>query len=263
MSNTLFATDLREHLIEFNLLKKLKINKIPKYNREIKIGILDIGLGKDSLDSENYIEDHGIHIAGIIKTLNKKAQLVSYNYKYFNMKSYLTGLESLIKNNVDIINISAEGLGYSKEEYVLLKEAEKKGILVIVAAGNDGVHLEKESRYPASYGSDKYLLNNLIVVGNYIKDDLIDQDSNYSNKIVHLSTYGNNIFSLCKNGLCSKTGTSQATALTTGLVSLLYQKSDYTINQIKHILKVHSKKDKYSKYGFLDTKSLIHWIQNN
>src|SRR5690606_22062219 len=111
---------------------------------------------------------HGTHVAGIVKSIHPEVRILAL--KYYNPKaSGQANLEATIKalkyavdNNVDVIHYSGGGPEASVEELRVLKLAEKKGILVIAAAGNERSNIDdkRHAYYPASYG-----LSNIITVG--------------------------------------------------------------------------------------------------
>lgn len=95
----------------------------------------------------------------------KISQVKFLPIKYIEERDYERGVHYLFRGiklavdqNVDIINISSAGLGFSHAEYDELKRAEEKGILVVVAAGNEGE--DAKATYPCAYG-----LKNIICVG--------------------------------------------------------------------------------------------------
>lgn len=103
---------------------------------------------------------HGTHVAGIVKSIFPEVKLLAL--KYYNPKATgqanldatIKALKYAVDNNVDVINYSGGGPEASVEELRILKEAEKKGILVIAAAGNERSNIDdkRHAYYPASYG---------------------------------------------------------------------------------------------------------------
>lgn len=168
---------------------------------------------------------HGTHVAGIIKKMHKKVKLL--NIKYFSGKqsgedilnNSNKALKIAIENNVDIINYSGGGYFYNHSEYLLLKKAKEKGILVVVAAGNENsnIDLKKNQFYPASYE-----LDNILVVNAHDKNYNIVSSSNWGKK-VNITAPGHNIKSASLVSIIQKTstGTSQATAFVSGVASLI------------------------------------------
>jgi hypothetical protein len=91
---------------------------------------------------------------------------------------------------------------FDKLEYSYLSEIHKRGVKIVVAAGNNGMELKKGCNfYPACH---KYFLHNMIVIGN-----LHNRDSNYG-EIIDYMIDGN------RKGFPRMSGTSQSTAIFTG-----------------------------------------------
>jgi subtilisin family serine protease len=114
---------------------------------------------------------HGTNVVGIIgSTMNKKKYCI-ISYKFYEngisgaqaIKNISKALRNAIDRGVKIINLSLEGPQPVSVERKLIKEALDKGIIVVVAAGNDGINLDKKCKsYPACY---KFKHKNFIVVG--------------------------------------------------------------------------------------------------
>ncbi len=198
---------------------------------------------------------HGTHVAGIIKSVFPVAKFVPV--KFFNEKAsgddnminLLKALKFAIDNNVDIINYSGGGKAAKKslmaQEVRLLKEAKRKGILIVTASGNDGqnIDLKRNHYFPASY---KY--SNILSVGAYDKNLNFFNRSNYGAGTVHIVAPGKSIASAHIKGAYSMSGTSQATAFVSGVAAIL--KSAYpelNDEQIKGlIIKSSTHKNQFS-----------------
>jgi subtilisin family serine protease len=171
---------------------------------------------------------HGTHVAGIVKSVYPEVKILAL--KYYNPKaSGQANLEATIKaiqyavdQNVDVINYSGGGPEASIEELRVLKAAERKGILIIAAAGNERSNIDEKRNayYPASYG-----LSNIITVGAHDDSLNIIPSSNFGKKSVDIAAPGYRIRSTIPgNGAGYMTGTSQATAFVTGVVALIKAK---------------------------------------
>jgi thermitase len=191
-------------------------------------------VSSEDFDPKDYL-GHGTHISGIITNVGNSAygelnpiSLLSVKWysvheagdKKVALDRSTEALKYAIAKNVQIINYSAGGTGASKEEFALLKIAEKKGILVVVAAGNDGQLLgngaDDYNYYPAAYR-----LNNMISVGSVYQDGSLLRSSNFGPKI-DMAAPGNQIWSsLPQDKFGFMTGTSQATAFVSGVAALL------------------------------------------
>ena len=211
------------------------------WKKEVKVAIIDSGLDmthpyfkenvqvtcSEKFHSLHDEDGHGTHIAGIIHTLCPQAKI--YPLKYFkkvncnakNLDSSVRALEYAIRElKVDIINYSAGGKKALEKERQLLKEAKKRGILVVVAAGNYRQNLdETKNHYPASYN-----LENMIVVMAHGKKLKRAKISNWGESSVHVAAPGKYIYSTRPMKLGSygnMSGTSQSTAIVSGIAAAL------------------------------------------
>jgi subtilisin family serine protease len=210
---------------------------------------------------------HGTHVAGIVKSIFPEVKILAL--KYYNPKASgqqnldatIKALQYAVDNNVDVINYSGGGPEASVEELRVLKQAEKKGILVIAAAGNERSNIDdkRHAYYPASYG-----LTNIITVGAHDDGLNIIPSSNYGKNSVDIAAPGHRIRSAIPgNSAGYMTGTSQATAFVTGVAAMIkskYPKMKY--DQIKNIilsssLKVKNFEGKILGAGKLDAGRAI------
>lgn len=210
---------------------------------------------------------HGTHVAGIVKSIFPEVKILAlkyYNPKatgQANLEATIKALKYAVDQNVDVINYSGGGPEASVEELRILKEAEKKGILVIAAAGNERSNIDdkKNAYYPASYG-----LSNIITVGAHDDNLNIIPSSNYGKNTVEIAAPGHRIRSaIPNNGAGYMTGTSQATAFVSGVAALIKSKHpEMKFDQIKNIilsssLKVKSFEGKILGAGKLDASRAI------
>jgi subtilisin family serine protease len=171
---------------------------------------------------------HGTHIAAIIKSVNPNVQIIPIKYcdptasAKDNLKNTVKSIRYAIQMKVDIINYSGGGLGANAEEFLALKEASEKGILLVAAAGNEGVNADTAHYYPASYP-----LENILSVTAFDPWLKILPSSNFGAKSVDIAAPGYNILSaMPANQFGTMTGTSQATAFATGTASLVLSNSN-------------------------------------
>jgi subtilisin family serine protease len=154
----------------------LKMLSIPPLWEEtqgkgVKVAVLDTGIdsqhpdfsdvvvgSEDFTDSKNGVADmkgHGTHVAGIIAArrgnggvvgVAPQAELLIGKVLRDNglgtSKMVESGIRWAIEQKADIINVSLGSLKYSKPVHDAIKEAVKKGIFVICAAGNKGPYLD-------------------------------------------------------------------------------------------------------------------------
>jgi subtilisin family serine protease len=191
---------------------------------------------------------HGTHVAGIVKSVFPQVKLMTLKYYnpsasgQDNLNSTIEALRYAVNNNVDIINYSGGGPEPALEELRILKLAEKKGILIVAAAGNEKSDIDDKSNayYPASYG-----LSNIITVTAHDENLKTLSSSNYGAKSVDVSAPGNRIkSSLPKARAGFLTGTSQATAFVSGVAALLKsQFPNLTSDHLKDLIVRSAKKE--------------------
>ncbi len=264
-------------------------------NKEVVVAVVDTGIQQDhpflsenifvpqgKSSSNNYGVDfsgekatntpsdshgHGTHVAGIVKSVFPEVKILAlkyYNPKASgqkNLESTIKALRYAVEMNVDVINYSGGGPEASVEELRILKEAEKKGILIIAAAGNEHSNIDdkKNAYYPASYG-----LSNIITVGAYDENLQIIPSSNYGKNSVDIAAPGYRIRSAIPgSGAGYMTGTSQATAFVSGVAALIKSKHPTLgFEQIRNIilsssLKVKNFEGKILGAGKLDAAKAV------
>ncbi len=266
-----------------------------KKNKEVIVAVIDTGIQGDHAflaeniyvvggkkSNSNYGVDfsngkqtnspidqhgHGTHVAGIVKSVFPEVKILAL--KYYNPKASgqanldatIKALQYAVDNNVDVINYSGGGPEASVEELRVLKEAEKKGILVIAAAGNERSNIDdkRHAYYPASYG-----LSNIITVGAHDDNLAIIPSSNYGKNSVDIAAPGHRIRSAIPgNATAYMTGTSQATAFVSGVAAMIKSKyPNMKYDQVKNIilsssLKVKTFEGKILGAGKLDAGRAI------
>jgi subtilisin family serine protease len=151
------------------------------------------------------------------------------------LKKTVRALNYAIDHGAQIINYSGGGPEPSEDEYLALKRAESKGILVVSAAGNEhqNTDMPENKYYPAAYR----LSNMISVAATDINNNLLSS-SNWGKLRVDVAAPGENIFSTLPGGRYGyMSGTSQATAFVSGLAALLLsQDRTLTPTQIKEIV---------------------------
>ena len=244
-------------------------NNIYVENGKIDLNNYGVDFSKDKKQKGTPIDNHGhgTHVSGIIKSIFPDVKILALKYYnpnasgMDNLNSTVEALRYAVDHNVDVINYSGGGPEAASEELRILKEAERKGILVVAAAGNEESNIDdkKKAYFPASYG-----LKNIITVTAHDEDLKILISSNYGKITVDISAPGYRIKSSLQNGRSGYlTGTSQATAFVTGVVALI--KAEFpqlTTENIKEIIKASAKKEvtiegKCSTGGRLDAGSAL------
>ncbi|MED1042457.1 S8 family peptidase [Bacillus mycoides] len=191
----------------------------------------------DNGDPNNYMDyrGHGTHVAGtiaarendigvvgvapqsqllILKTMNKSGR-GSYN-NVIRAIRYAIDWKGPNGEKVSIINMSLGGTQHDEELYAAIKDARKQGILLVVAAGNDGDGKADtiEVNYPGFY-------QEVIQVGSINQDLSL---SSFSNTNINLDFVapGGFILSTFLDGRYAKlAGTSMATPHISGALALI------------------------------------------
>lgn len=188
---------------------------------------------------------HGTHISGLIAHGNLHTNQQSFAageiqlmiLKYYtpeaksenNFSASLKAMDYAISRGAKIINYSGGGGEANPIEELLIRKAFDKDILVVAAAGNARQNIEQNGFFPASYN----LPNILAVASTSFSGDLAST-SNFSSKIVNIATQGENIKSDGLGGKpCEMSGTSQATAIVTGVAAkMLSQNQSLTPQEL-------------------------------
>jgi subtilisin family serine protease len=235
------------HIRKFLKRKGVKLTGIPSnLKKDITIAVIDTGIDLKNpyltkrmiipsdlkaLDfSGQGLQDkngHGSHVTGLILAVFPQAKILPLNYYNRkatgkqNLAATIAALNYAIDQNVDIINYSGGGPYPDVDELRALKRAEKKGILIVAAAGNERSDLDNNLNafFPASYK-----LSNIIVVGNVDNNLQRAPSSNFGKNSVDIMAFGFKSLSFgVDNQNCSEyqTGTSQSAPLVTGALALL------------------------------------------
>lgn len=199
-------------------------------------GCIDDVHGCNFVDNNNDLSDHhghGTHIAGAIGAeggngigVSGVAPRVSLIIaKYYdpsakmnnNLLNTVRAIRYCVAVGANIINYSGGGLEPSDKEREAVALARDKGILFVAAAGNERSNSDLKKYYPADYG-----LDNIISVTAIDRDRNVLPSSNYGENSVDIAAPGKNIYSTLPGGSYGYlTGTSQATAIVTGVAVLI------------------------------------------
>ncbi len=185
--------------------------------------------------------DHGTHVAGIIgadRTNDVGIKGVADNVKIMVLRAVPNGDERdkdianairyAVDNGARIINMSF-GKSYSpNKEFVdkAVKYAQKKGVLLIHAAGNDGANLDEAANFPnKKFKNSKKSAKNWIEVGASSWGDeknFVGSFSNYGKTAVDVFAPGVAINStIPDNKYTEHDGTSMAAPVVSGVAALL------------------------------------------
>lgn len=199
---------------------------------------------------------HGTHVAGIIAA-DRKNELgikgIADNVKILPIRAVPNGDERdkdianaiiyAVDNGAKIINMSF-GKSFSPEKEVVdkaVKYAERKGVLLIHAAGNDSDDIDVDKNFPTKKYLDGKEAKNWIEVGAsaYGADEnFVGDFSNYGKKMVSLFAPGVDVYSTVPNNKYkNESGTSMASPSTAGVAALLWSYfPELSALQVKDIL---------------------------
>lgn len=210
-------------------------------------GYIDDIYGWNFLNNSPLITDlngHGTHISGIIMAISELSEIDSLGLKIVpiqvldanretTLANLLMALEYAKDRDVDLINMSLGAPVDSKILHQKIQELSAAGIEIIAPSGNEG---KETVLYPARYPEVIAVsaLNSLYRTAPY---------ANYGSE-VDVSSQGE-VLSLNQNGLTIMKGTSQATAVVTGICAML--EAHGAISQTKDCLSFATKNIKNEK----------------
>lgn len=176
---------------------------------------------------ERDTNDHGTHVAGLIKEHAGNTSFCFLFYKYYsevasgreNLHNLLKSMKTAVRDGANIVNISGGGDEFNEDEYLAIKSAPQ--VTFVVAAGNEKQDLDVPTQeyYPASY----HLPNEVIVGALDAKGEEMYHSSNWGRHVQYWEI-GENVRSTipCRvtiTGLACfayMSGTSMATAVASG-----------------------------------------------
>lgn len=192
--------------------------------------------------------DHGSHVSGIIAAdhntgpiqgLAPQAKLVPAPFiagdSGGTIGNAILAMQYAAKRGVKIINASWGGAPCMASLQNAISALNQQGIMIVVAAGNDGNDIDEVPDYPAAYN-----MPNQLTVAAATQDDIMASWSNNGFNLVHLAAPGVNILSTLAplNGVDNRTGlmsgTSMAAPFVTGTAALLWSaRPQATVAQVK------------------------------
>ena len=119
-----------------------------------------------------------------------------------------------------------------------MRYAEKKGVLLVKAAGNDSCPVDKYSCYPSRFIGKKRTLRNFICVGSLGPNGDVSDFSNYGKVGVDIFAPGEYIYSTVLNNEYGKlSGTSMAAPIVSGVAALIWNYfPELTMEQVKQAI---------------------------
>lgn len=188
-------------------------------------------------DSTTTVGQHGTHIAGILGAIGDNSLGVvgmAPNALVMPIKisagetlsvaSAYTAVRYAVDNGADIINASwGTSLGTSRADAAIVEQAidyaHQHGVLVVAAAGNDGVNIDNKTTWPASFS--KYY-DNVLTVSASTNSDTRASFSNFGAATVGVYAPGHFIQSTLIGGdYGSLSGTSMAAPVVSAGAALL------------------------------------------
>ena len=249
-----------EFVKDYKLKAKERVNKLLNLDYNDRIIqednsdlINNIGYGSYMFNTNTTLLDHGTKMAGIIKKVGFKNEiqimpLTISSYGDEHDKDIALAIRYAVDNGAKVINMSFAKEFSTNLNWVLeaIKYADKKNVLIVSAASNDGINLDKliNRKFP----NDHSLKNNIEVSNNFLTvgssnykfgNSFKSSFSNYGNNEVDVFAPGQQIYTTFpKNKFdMSYGGTSSATALTSGVAALLFSYyPKLSASEIKDIL---------------------------
>jgi len=239
-------------------------------------GFIDDYVGYDFGNNDAFPFDdygHGTHVAGIAAShvfgAARKAQILPTKFGAglgFDIASITGAIQYSVDQGATVLNMS---FGWEEDLEVVrevMNYAEKKGVLVVAAAGNDGANNEQVGSFPCNYPNA-----NIISVAASDENNALTFYSNYGRN-VHLAAPGGTpqlpIMSAYKknpqeNQFVGLMGTSMASPLVAGVAAQIWSANpNLTAVEVKKILLETGRKsdaigDKVSSGRVIDAEAAL------
>lgn len=237
--------------------KKYNLNFNGRKTNDNPDNLTDVPYGNPWVIGSSEHESHGSHVAGIMlasRSNNIGVNGVTNDVKLIAVRAIPNGDEHdkdvalairyMADKGAKVVNMSfgKDRSSHSEWVYDAIKYAESKDVLLVRAAGNDGLDIDKKQYYPNdSRNNITEISDNVITVGAlnpYFDTRLIGDYSNYGIINVDIFAPGSEIYSTVPvNEYGYKQGTSMASPAVAGVAALI--RSYYpqlSAKQVKHII---------------------------
>ena len=196
-------------------------------------GYVDDVNGYDFVEHDGAPQDgngHGTHVAGIVGARGGNGigvAGVSWRVKLMPVRvldgaargtttDVALGIRYAVDNGARIVNLSLAGPSSTPDLEDAVRYAQARGVLIVVAAGNEGADLATAPTYPAAYGE-----GNVLGVAATRRDGGLSSVSDYGPG-ADLAAPGEEILSTALGGGYEwRTGTSMAAPEVTGALALI------------------------------------------
>ncbi|HEV7281752.1 MAG TPA: S8 family serine peptidase [Pirellulaceae bacterium] len=228
-------------------------------------GFIDDYQGYDFYDNDNdpsaghdgfEWEAHGSHVAGSIgATGNNDVGIAGVCWdvelmllragagRSIGIAAAANAVQYAVDNGAKVINCSFGGPSSEATKRAWMKYAGDRGVLVVVAAGNDGVNIDTSPTFPAALGEPNQIT---VAALDSVNRSSLAGFSNYGATKVHIGTPGVQIYSTVPssdpadpgvNSYAYFQGTSMASPITAGAAALVWgQNPSLTHLDVKQIL---------------------------
>jgi subtilisin family serine protease len=196
-----------------------------------------------SPSADSTVSDHGSHVSGIIaadstkgyiKGMAPQAKIIPAPFidgkNGGSIGDAILAMQYVTTRGARIINASWGGAPCMASLKNAFQTLNDKGILIVVAAGNDGLDIDYNPDYPASFN----MPNQLTVAASNV-NDFMPSWSNRGFSLVHLAAPGVEILStITQNRTGFMDGTSMAAPFVSGAAALLWSARPLaTVSDIK------------------------------
>ena len=214
-------------------------------------GVVDDRFGGDLVDGTGSGDDqqgHGTHVAGIIGARGNNDRGIAglcWSVKIVAVRvldadgrgtwsQEIAGIQYAIGAGAKVINASFGGPTGSELVRDAIQQAESKGVLLVAAAGNDGVNDDATPVFPAAYPD-----SNILSVAATDSKDRLASFSNYGAKTVDLAAPGDRVAStFWHSDYAYMSGTSMAAPYVAAAAAMLRKEhSSWSLGDISSRLR--------------------------